>query len=79
MERLTPDNDGMLDADAFLEFTSRLKGLRARVDAASVSDQQRLRWQRKLIAVSDIGAKDLERASSQLTRFEAEVDRSIGR
>lgn len=71
--------DGMLDAEAFLEFTRRLKGLRERVEDANISSEQRARWQRKLIAVSDVGARDLERATGQLTRFEAEVERSLGR
>lgn len=73
------DAEGMVDAEAFLQFAARLKGLRERVDAANVSSEQRTRWQRKLIAVSDVGARDLERAATQLARFEAEVERSLGR
>lgn len=71
--------NGMLDAEAFLQFTERLKGLRERVEGANVSSQQRARWQRKLIAVSDVGTRDLERATVQLNRFEVEVERSLGR
>lgn len=78
---MEPSNnaDGMLDADAFLQFAGRLRELRERLDKASISDEQRSRWQRKLIAVSDAGAQDLERATAQLNRFEAEVDRSLSR
>jgi phytoene/squalene synthetase len=72
-------SNGMMDATAFLAFNTRLKDLRDRVDAAKVSGEQRARWQRKLIAVSDAGARDLDRATTQLSRFEAEVDRSLGR
>jgi len=72
-------SNGMMDATAFLAFNTRLKDLRNRVDSANVSAEQRARWQRKLIAVSDAGTRDLGRASAQLSRFEAEVDRSLGR
>ncbi len=71
--------DGMMDAEAFLDFSRRLKSLREQLDDANVSSEQRARWQRKLIAVSDAGARDLDRATVQLNRFEAEVRRSLGR
>lgn len=68
-----------MDAEAFLDFSRRLKLLRGQLDDANVSGEQRARWQRKLIAVSDAGTRDLDRATVQLNRFEAEVRRSLGR
>jgi hypothetical protein len=68
-----------MDAEAFLDFSRRLKLLREQLDDANVSGEQRARWQRKLIAVSDAGTRDLDRATVQLNRFEAEVRRSLGR
>lgn len=69
----------MLDAEGFLAFTTRLRSLHERVEAASISDEQRRRWHRRLAAISGTGAQDLERAAAQLTRFEAEVERSLSR
>lgn len=66
---------GQLDAEAVLAFTGRLKSLRGRVDDAKVSDEQRHRWQTQLAAISSGAAEDLERATAQLHRLEAAVDR----
>ncbi len=66
---------GQLDADAVLAFTGRLRSLRRRVDEAKVSDEQRRRWHTQLAAISSGAAEDLERATAQLHRLEAAVDR----
>lgn len=67
----------MFDADDFVAFTTRLRQLHARVDAAEISREQRSRWQRRLIAIADAGQRDLQRAGDLLHRFEAEVDRRL--
>lgn len=66
---------GQLDADAVLAFTGRLREIRSRVDAAAVSDEQRHRWHAQLAAISTGAADDLARATAQLHRLEAAVDR----
>lgn len=68
---------GLVDAHDFLGFTRRLRDLHARVDAADVSRDQRGRWQRRLVALADVGQRDLAQASEQLHRFEAELDRRL--
>lgn len=69
------ESRAMVDADDFLGFTRRLRALHERVDEATVSRDQRGRWQRKLIALADVGQRDLAQAAEQLRRFEAELDR----
>lgn len=66
---------GQLDADAVLAFTGRLRDVRGRVDDANVSDEQRRRWHARLAAISSGAAQDLARATAQLHRLEAAVDR----
>ena len=69
--------EGLVDADALLRVTELLTGLRDRVEAADVSDERRLRWQRRLAAVADGAQADLERAEAQLRRFTGELDRVL--
>lgn len=67
---------GQLDAEAVLAFTGRLRSLRGRVDDAKVSEEQRRRWHSQLAAISSGAAEDLDRATAQLHRLEAAIDRS---
>jgi hypothetical protein len=73
----SPDGPGMLDVRDFLGFTTRLREVHERVDAAKVSREQRSRWQRKLIGIADAGQRDLEEAAEQLRRFASELDRRL--
>lgn len=68
-------DQGMVDADDFMGFASRLREVHARVDAAKISREQKGRWQRKLISIADVGHRDLDQASELLRRFESELDR----
>lgn len=76
---MEPRSDGLMDASDFLAFTGRLRELRQRVDDAPISDDRRRRWQRRLADISGVGADDLALAATQLARFEAEVERRLGR
>ncbi len=67
----------MLDADDFLGFTERLRTVRERIEAAAVSREQKGRWQRKLLAITDAAQRDLDDATDLLRRFEAELDRRL--
>jgi hypothetical protein len=78
VEPLQP-SEGLMDAGDFLAFTARLRDLRQRVDAAMITDDRRRRWHRRLADISGTGAEDLARAATQLNRFEAEVERQLGR
>lgn len=69
--------EGLVDADALLRVTELLTGLRDRVEAAGVSDERRLRWQRRLAAIADGAQADLGRAEAQLRRFTGELDRVL--
>ena len=66
---------GQLDADMVLSFTERVRGLRDRLDHVAVSAEQRRRWQSRLAAISGGAAADLRRATAQLGRLEADVER----
>lgn len=72
-----PDRGSLVDADEFLSFTARLRAVRDLVETASVSEEQRGRWQSRLAAISGGGSTDLERAQGQLGRLEAELDRRL--
>lgn len=67
----------MLDADDFMGFTERLRAVHVRVDGAKVTREQRSRWQRKLLSITDAAKRDLDDAVEQLRRFEAELDRRL--
>lgn len=64
-----------VDADHLLEITGRLHAMRGRVDAATVSGEQRRRWHSRLAAISEGAAGDLDRAAAQLRRLAADLDR----
>lgn len=65
----------LVDAEDFLAFTTRLREIHERVEGASVSREQKGRWQRRLIGIADAGQRDLLQASDLLRRFETELDR----
>ncbi|MBW3561960.1 MAG: hypothetical protein KY437_05635 [Actinobacteria bacterium] len=69
----------LVDARRFLEVTAQLRDLYSRVDGARVSTEQKGRWQRRLIAITDAAKDDLDRAEGQLVRFSAELDRHLRR
>lgn len=82
MEDVTPSGDkghGQWDAQQVLSFTARLKDLRGRVEETAVSVEQRRRWQSRLAAISAGASNDLDRASAQLGRLEADVERGVRR
>lgn len=67
----------LVDADALLTLTGELRVLRDRLEDAAVSEDQRQRWQRTLGAIAEGASNDLERATGQLRRFAAQVDRAL--
>jgi len=69
--------EGLVDAAALLRVTELLTRLRDRVEGADVSDERRLRWQRRLRAIADGAQADLDLAAVQLRRFAGELDRVL--
>lgn len=69
----------LLDARRFLDLTEQLRELYDRVDAAKASAEQKGRWHRRLIAITDAARDDMDRAEGQLVRFTAELDRHLKR
>lgn len=69
----------LLDARRFLALTEQLRDLYDRVDDAKVSADQKGRWHRRLIAITDAARDDMDRAEGQLVRFTAELDRHLRR
>lgn len=64
-----------VDAAVLLQLTDELQAMRERVADASVSDEQRGRWQTRLAAISQGAAADLDRAVVQLRRMAADLAR----
>lgn len=73
------DEHGLVDADRFLTVAEQLRELHARVEEAKVSSEQKARWQRRIIAITNAAKTDLSRADDQLVRFTAELDRHLKR
>ncbi len=72
-----PQQDPLIDADALLALTRELRAVRERVDQADVSDEQRQRWQRTLGGIAEGATTDLDKATGQLRRFSAQVERAL--
>lgn len=70
---------GLVDADRFLTLADQLRELHARIEDAKVSSEQRARWQRRIISITNAAKTDLSRADDQLVRFTAELDRQLKR
>lgn len=70
-----PADTGMVDADQFLGFTSRLRRLHARLAKAKLARGQLARLQRRLADIADRGRSDLGAADSDLVKLEGELDR----
>lgn len=74
---LSQPQDSPLDAEALLALTSELRSLRARLDDADITDEQRQRWQRTMGAIAEGATTDLDNARAQLRRLAARVDRAL--
>lgn len=72
-----PQQDPLVDADALLALTRELRAVRERIEAAELTEEQRQRWQRTLGGIAEGAAADIQRATAQLRRFSAQVDRSL--
>ena len=64
----------MDDAELFADLSRRLRETHRRVAGLQVSDVEKSRVTRHLIAITDASKHDLSRASGRLDRLIAEVD-----
>jgi hypothetical protein len=69
---------GMVDAEQFMRVSEALRVSFARLASASLTDSSRQRWQRRLIAVTNVAKHDLTRAEEQCQRFQADFEREVG-
>ncbi len=74
-DTLSQPQESLVDADELLALTSELRSLRARLEEAAVTDEQRQRWQRTMGAIAEGATTDVENARAQLRRLAAKVDR----
>lgn len=63
---------GQVDAVAFLRVSDGLREAFAQVGAAKLRADEAGRWQRRLIAITNVAKRDLAGALEQLERFEAD-------
>lgn len=63
---------GQVDAVAFLRVSDGLREAFAQVSAAKLRPDEASRWQRRLLAITNVAKRDLARALEQLERFEAD-------
>jgi hypothetical protein len=69
---------GMVDATQFLRFSDALRDDFAALASASLSASSRERWQRRLIAITNLAKRDLDRAEAQHARFREDLARELG-
>jgi hypothetical protein len=69
---------GMVDAEQFLRFSEALREDFATLADAGVAPASRERWQRRLIAITNLAKHDLDRAEAQHDRFRRDLSRELG-
>jgi hypothetical protein len=70
------DDSGHVDAELFVRISDRLRNAFAQVARAELPSDQKSRWQRRLIAITDTAKRDLVLAEEQLERFAADWSRT---
>jgi hypothetical protein len=66
-----------IDALVFVALTQGLRVAFIQVAEAKLTDGQRGRWQRRLVAINEAARADLPAASEQLARFERDWGRAV--
>lgn len=67
----------MLDADAVLGLTERLRSTRDLLDDDRLSQRQRTAAHRRLREIADVATRDLDDAREQLGRLEVALARQL--
>lgn len=73
-----PDVATSIDAVAFVTLSEGLRHAFTRVGSADLTDDQRGRWQRRLLSITNAAQRDLPRAQAQLDRYDADWTREVG-
>lgn len=63
---------GQVDAVAFMRMSDGLREAFAQVSQARLRPDEASRWQRRLIAITNVAKRDLPGALEQLERFQAD-------
>jgi hypothetical protein len=71
------DHSGVIDAEQFMRVSTALRDCWSQLEGAKMSADSRGRWQRRLIAVTNVAKHDLTRAEAQLTRLRADLAREV--
>jgi hypothetical protein len=67
-----------VDAELFMRVSGSLKEAFAALEAANLPQDQRGRWQRRLVAITNTAKRDLGQAEAQIKRFRADWAREVG-
>jgi hypothetical protein len=67
----------MVDAAAFMRVSDALKDGFAKLAAADLPEPSRMRWQRRLLAITNVAKHDLHRAEEQYGRFVDDFTREV--
>lgn len=71
------DSPRTIDATRFVALSEGLRAAYSRVQDAKLTAGQRVRWQRRLVAITDAAHVDIEVAQSQLDRYETDWRREV--
>jgi hypothetical protein len=69
---------GLVDAQQFIRVSDGLKLAFGDLAAAELGPGARERWQRRLLAITNLAKHDLDRAEGQLQRLRDDLDRELG-
>jgi len=73
-----PEGMTAIDAVAFVTLSEGLRDAFARLGSHELTEDQRGRWQRRLLAITNAAQRDLPRAQAQLDRYDADWTREVG-
>lgn len=71
-------SQGLVDAEQFLRVSEALKRGFAEISTADLPAVARDRWQRRLIAITNLAKHDLDRAERQVHAFLADLEGELG-
>jgi uncharacterized NAD(P)/FAD-binding protein YdhS len=78
MEDDRSQRGGMVDAAQFLRFSDALRADFAALAEAALPASSRERWQRRLLAITNLAKHDLDRAVDQHERFRGDLHTELG-
>ncbi len=70
-------DEPLVDADRFMRVSEGLKQALADLGRAQLTDSQRARWQRRLLAITNAAKEDLAAAERRLEAYQADFSRQV--